>query len=185
VTSRSRELVAALQNAQAGGLLATPPGFERETALGIEGIHGDPRPRVWDAVASATAPALHGEAIAFVVLDDGTIIVEEDVPDGALIPLADALERTLQPPYRAAAIRHERNVWACVAEKTAIVEIRLDEADVVDLTVVGGERELVVDGERTIRPIPALDVLTEEHGDVALHAERVDGDVWAVDVFPL
>ncbi len=76
-------------------------------------------------------------------------------------------------------------MWAAVAEKTAIVEIRLDEGDVIDLTVVQGERELTVDGERTIRPIPALDLIAEEHREVALHAERVDGDIWAVDVFPL
>lgn len=185
MTSRSRELVAALLNAQAGGFLAAPPGFERETGLGIAGIHGDPRPRMWDAVASASAPGLSGDGVGFVVLDDGTVIVEEDVPDGSLIPLADALERTVAPPYRAAAIRHERDVWAAVAEKTAIVELRLDEGDVVDLTFVDGERELTVDGERTIRPLPALDLLAEEHRDVVLHAERVDGDVWTVDVFPL
>jgi len=46
-------------------------------------------------------------------------------------------------------------------------------------------RELTVDGERTIRPIASLDALTEEHTDVALHAERVDDDLFAVDVFPL
>jgi hypothetical protein len=185
VTSRSRELVAALLNAQAGGFLATPPGFERETGLGIAGIHGDPRPRMWDAVASASAPGLPGDAVGFVVLEDGTVIVEDDVPDGALIPLADALERTLAPPYRAAAIRHGGDVWAAVAEKTAMVELRLDEADVVDLTFVEGERELTVDGERTIRPLPALDLLAEQHRDVVLHAERVDGNVWTVDVFLL
>ena len=33
--------------------------------------------------------------------------------------------------------------------------------------------------------MPALDALAEEHDSVALHAERVDGDLFAVDVFPL
>ena len=37
----------------------------------------------------------------------------------------------------------------------------------------------------TIRALPALDALAEEHDDVAIHAERVDGDLFAVDVFPL
>jgi hypothetical protein len=183
--SRGRELLAALANAQVGGYLSSPPGLDGQPGLGIAGVHGEPRPRLWDAVASAAAPDLPGDSVAFVVLEDGTVVVEEDIPDGALIPLADALERTVEPPYRGAAIRHHREVWAAVAEKTAIVELRLDESNAVDLTVVGGERELTVDGERTIRPIPALDVLTEEHGDVVLHAERVDGDIWTVDVFPL
>ena len=185
MTARSRELIAALMNAQAGGFLATPPGFEWEVGLGIAGIHGSPRPRIWDAVASADAPDVPGDSIVFVVLDDGTVVVEDDVPDGALIPLADGLERTIRPPYRAAAIRQKGDVWAAVAEKTAIVELRLDEGDVIELTTVGGERLLTVDGERTIRPIPALDVLAEQHREVVLHAERVDGDVWTVDVFPL
>jgi hypothetical protein len=185
VTSRSRELVAALMNAQAGGFLAYPPGFERQTGLGIAGIHGDPRPRMWDAVVSARAPALTGETVSFVALPDGTLVVEEDIPDDSLAPLADALEVTVVPPYRAAAMRHERDVWTAVAERTAIAEIMLDEGDVLELTVVDGQRELRIDGERTIRPIPALDALAEEHREVALHAERVDGDIFAVDVFPL
>jgi hypothetical protein len=183
--SSSRELLRALVHAQAGGFLTTPPGLDGEPGLGLAGIHGVPRARLWDAIASADAPDLPGDAVTFVVLGDGTVVVEDDVPDGALIPLADALERTVAPPYRAAAIRHDREVWAAVAEKTATVELRLDEADVVELTVVGGERELKVDGERTIRSLPVLDALAEQHGDVALHAERVDADVWAVDVFPL
>jgi hypothetical protein len=76
-------------------------------------------------------------------------------------------------------------VWSAVAEKVAIVELPEISGDVVDLNVVGGERELLIDGERTIRPLPALDALAEEHGDAALHAERVDDAIFAVDVFPL
>jgi hypothetical protein len=30
-----------------------------------------------------------------------------------------------------------------------------------------------------------FDALAEEHGDVAMHADRVDGELFAVDVFPL
>ena len=48
-----------------------------------------------------------------------------------------------------------------------------------------GERTLTLGGEVTIRALPALDALAEEHDSVALHAERVDGDLFAVDVFPL
>ena len=140
---------------------------------------------MWDAVVSARAPNLTGESVSFVALPDGTLLVEEDVPDYSLAPLADALEVTLRPPYRAAGLRQAGDVWTAVAERVEIVEVRLDEGDDIELTVVEGMRELTVDGERTIRPIPALDMLTEEHGDVVLKAERVDGDVFAVDVFPL
>lgn len=172
-------------NANISGFLTQPPGFDGEAGLGLVGIHGVPRARAWDAAASARAPELVGETVTFVVLPDGTIVVDDDVPDGSLGPLADAVEETLPPPYRAAAIRHEGDLWTAVAEKVVIAEIPRLEGDTVDLTVVDGVRTLTVDGERTIRPLPALDVLTETHGDVAARAERVDDDLFAVDVFPL
>ena len=76
-------------------------------------------------------------------------------------------------------------MWSGAAESVVVVEIPRIEGDVVELTMVEGERELTIDGNRTIRPLPALDLLIEVHGDVAMHAERVDGDLFAVDVFPL
>ena len=183
--TRAGALLAALMGAQAGGFLASPPGLDGEQGLGIAGISGVARGRTWDAVASARCPDLTGDEATFVTLEDGTIVVDADLPDGSLVPLAESLEASLRPPYRAAAIRGDGDVWTAVAETVRIVELPGLEADAVDLTVVGGERELTIDGNHTIRPLPALDVLTEERGDAALHAERVDGDLFAVDVFPL
>jgi len=183
--SRGRELLSALMGAQAGGFLAQPPGLDGEPGLGIPGISGVPRGRTWDVVASGHAPDLVGETVVFVVLLDGTVVVEDDQPDGALIPLADAVEQALRPPYRAAAIRHEGDVWAVVAERVEIVELAGLEGDAIDLTVVDGERTLAIDDERTIRPLPALDALVERRGDVSAHGERLDGDLFAVDVFSL
>lgn len=183
--SRSRELLAALQNADAGGLLARPPGLDGEPTLGLAGIHGVPRGRTWDAVVSASASRLTGDSVSFVVLDDGTVVVDGDQPDDSLAPLADAVEQILAPPYRAAAIRKEGAVWAAVAERTAIAELPGVDGEEVELTLVGGQRDLTIDGQRTIRPLPALDRLAEEHGDVVVRAERIDGDLFAADVFPL
>jgi len=170
---------------QAGGLLAHPPGLDGEQGLGIAGISGAPRGRTWDAVASARCPDLTGDEAVFVTLDDGTVVTDADVPDESLVPLADALEQSLEPPYRAAAIRSEGDVWTAVAESVRIVELHAVEGDVLDLTVVEGVRTLTVEGEVATAPLPPLDRLAEEHGDVALHAERVDADLFAVDVFPL
>jgi hypothetical protein len=183
--SRADELVKALMNSQAGGFLAQPPGLDGEPGLGIAGITGLPRGRTWDATASAHAPELVGDTVTFVTLEDGTIVVDEDQPDDSLVPLADAVERGLPPPYRAGAIRNEGDVWSVVAEEVRIVGLPEIEGDVVDLSVVAGERELRIDGNRTIRRLPPLDAVAEEQGDVALHAERVDGDLFAVDVFSL
>ena len=183
--SRTHDLLAALTNASVGGFLTQPLGLSGDPGMELVAIHGVPRARTWDAIASAAAPVLTGETVTFVVLPDATIVVEETVPDDSLAPLAEAVEHSLQPPYRAAAIRQDKDVWAVVAERIEIVELAGLEGDAIDLTVVDGERTLTIDEVRTIRPLPALDALVELRGDVALHGERLDGDLFAVDVFSL
>ena len=182
---RARELLAALMSAQAGGLLAHPPGLDGQQGLGIAGISSAPRGRTWDAVGSAHCPLLVGNELTFVALGDGSIVVAEELPDEATVPLAEAIEKTLEPPYRAAAVRSEGDLWTAVAEGVLIVELPGLDADDVDVTVVGGQRELSLDDVPADRELPALDAIAAAHGDVALHAERVDGPVYAVDVFPL
>ena len=170
---------------QAGGFLAQPPGLDGDPGLGIAGVSGAPRGRTWDAVVSAHSPTLTGEAVTFTALADGTLVVDQDVPDDSLAPIAEAVEQTLEPPYRAAAAKSEGDLWTAVAESVRIIQLVGLDADLIDLTVVDGERTLTADGEVTTRPLPALDELAVEHDSVALHAERVDGDLYAVDVFPL
>jgi hypothetical protein len=141
--------------------------------------------RTWDAVVATHAPSLTGNSVTFVALEDGTLIVTEDVADGSLTPVADQIEEMLAPPYRAAAARGEGDVWTAVAEKVRIVEIADVPADELELTVVDGERTLMIGDEPDPRAVPALDELAEEESSVAIHAERVDGDTFIVDVFPL
>jgi hypothetical protein len=52
---------------------------------------------------------------------------------------------------------------------------------------VSRTRELlaVLVGAILTRPYRAAPVRNESHGDVALHAERVDDHMFAVDLFPL
>jgi len=126
-----------------------------------------------------------GASITFVALEDGTLLVDEDVPDGALAPMADALEERLSPPYRAMAVRDDGDVWSVSAQSISIVEIGDVDGDVIDLTAVGGSRELAIDGEPAARPIPELDALAEADGDTVVRAERLDGDLFTVDVFTL
>jgi hypothetical protein len=151
----------------------------------IPGVMGVGPGRTWDAVVSTHAGELTGDAVTFVALGDGTLIVYEDVPDGSLGPIADALEEMVAPPYRGAAARNEGDVWTAVAESVSIAELPDVLGDTVDLSLVGGVRELTVDGEPATTLVPALDRLVEDKGDVAVHAERLDRDLFAVDVFPL
>jgi hypothetical protein len=158
-----------------------PPGIP-ET-----GITGNHRFREWDATAVADAPELAGDEVEFVVLPDGSVLVDEEVGDASLGPLADGIEETLRPPYRAKAVRRSESTWAVGARTIEVVELRPDvEGDKIELTSVGGERTLTVDGGRAFGRIPQLEEVGEARGpDYALRAARLDGALWEVDAAPL
>ena len=59
------------------GASAEPPGWDGEPR-GEPGIHGVPRARRWEVVASADAPSLRGDAVHFVTLEDGTLVVTDN-----------------------------------------------------------------------------------------------------------
>lgn len=157
VERRPPSRLAALLHGLTDGFLTSPPDeFGRPHPLGEVAIHGVPRARRWDAVASAAAE-LPGEAVHFVALPDGTLLVDEDLPDGALAPLADAIEATLAPPYRAEAVRREAGLWAVAASRIRVEALPDEEED---------ELERVEDG-RIVR------------------GSRLDGDLFELDVSPL
>ncbi len=142
------------------------------------GIHGNSRPRQWDAVVTVDAPGLEGDRATFVALAEGDLVVEEGADD--VEPLATALEQELAPPYRAEAVRREGTVWAVAGRKIELIELPGVTGDEVELTVNGGEHTLLVDGERGFGSIPAL----ERPGHV-VRARRVEGDLWEVETAPL
>jgi len=162
-----------------------PPGWDG-VPRGEPGIHGVPRARRWDAVATADAPALRGDAVHFVALADGTIVVEEDEPDDALSPLADAVEATIPPPYRAESVRRGPTTWAVAASRIAIVEIPGLRGDEAELVVTREERTLHVDGRPTFGSAPALERAGEaEAAEYVVRATRLDGELWEVEATPL
>ena len=159
--------------AREGGLTeAEPPAPVAPTATPREvGIHGMQRPREWDATQTVEAPGIEGDAATFVVLPDGSVLVEEGA-DSSLQPLADAIEQDLQPPYRARAARQRGDLWAVQARRIEVVKLRNPpEGDSIELTRDG----LLVDGEHAFGSVPEL----EGRGDV-VRAERLDGDLWEV-----
>jgi hypothetical protein len=156
-TGRGPSRLAGLMHGLADGFLTAPPDeFGNPSPLGEVGVHGVPRARKWDVVASARAE-LPVDEVHFTALPDGTLIVEEDVPDGALTPLAEAIEVTLNPPYRAEAVKRDDEVWAVAASRIRVREFPQTEAD---------ELELVEDGNVVI-------------------GRRLDGDLFEVDVTSL
>jgi len=150
------------------------------------GVHGGSKAREWDCVVTAEAPAARGDAVRFVTLADGEIVVEEGDDGGDLSPLADAVERFLPPPYRARAVRQQGDVFAVGARGLEIVELPGATGESLTLTAQDGSRELEVDGEREFGGLPALERLGERVGSsYVVRAERVDGSLFEVVVDPL
>ena len=171
--------------AREGGLgQGEPAPHDTTPRWGEAGIHGVARPREWDAVALAEVPGLDGHEVHFVALEDGTLVVEEDVEGSALAPLAEAVERSIRPPYRAEAVRRHEDRFGVAAVRIEIVEVPEEiEGDEVEVTVFGGERELWIEGRRSFGSIRSLERLGEErHEAYALQAERLDGQLWEVRV---
>ena len=158
-------------------------GGTRESMVGV---HGVARRREWDAVATVEAPEIEGDALAFDVLPDRSVLVEEEVGDAELAPLADAIERELDPPYRAQAVRRGERLWAVAARSIEIVRLPARNGDAIELSKRGDEHALTVDGAREFGSIPELEQLAaERYEDFVVRAERLDGDWWEVRIDPL
>jgi len=145
------------------------------------GIHGIPRERQYDAVATADAPDAKGDAARFVGLEDGSLLIEEG--DGDLAPLADAIEQDIARPYRANAVRRGETTWAVAAHKLRVVQLPEPGGDQIELVLNGDEKTLVVDGNRSFGTLPELEALAD--GDAVIRASRLDETLWEVRVDPL
>jgi hypothetical protein len=162
-----------------------PPLVDPGPHWGVTGIHGVPRPRRWDAVASAQAPGLTGDELHFVALPNGDLIVDEDAPEDSLGPLAEAIEQTIAAPYRAEAVRQSEDIWTVAARRVRVAELEAD-GDELELVEAGDGRSLTVDGAREFGSIPELERIGREEGDhYVIRARRLDGSLWEVEADPL
>jgi hypothetical protein len=184
VRDSTRSLLNALMGAAAG--VPTAPGF------GLPGLTGVEQPRgPCDAVTSAHAPDLPGDTFSFVALEDGTLVVDDDVPDGSATPLADAVERELRRPYEAVAVRRddEDGVWRVAAVDVLIAAAALDDvSERIDLARVGAEVTAPVHGDESDpdrAPRGLLDLLAHLDGDAALTGERLDETTWVAQRWAL
>ena len=101
---------------------------------------------------------------------------------------AGALGDGLPPPYRAAALRREGNVWAVGAVAIEVAELPADtEGDELMLTATEtGERALEVDGRPTTAGIEILErVAGGRYEAYVLRATRIRGPLWEIGVDPL
>ena len=145
---------------------------------GVTGLH---RPREADAVVTVEAPDVEGDAVLFVSLADGSLLVEEG-PDSPLDALAAAVEQALRPPYRARAVRRGETLWAIEAKRIELLSIPdAPMGDAIDVTHTAEGTAVAVDGERIFGSIPVLEQRGQREGtDYTVHAERLDDDAGEV-----
>jgi hypothetical protein len=167
--------------AEEGGLVerSTVPLF---TGIIPEaGIHGIPRERQYDAVATTEAADAEGDSARFVGLEDGSLLIEEG--QGDLTALADAIEHEVARPYRATAVRRGETTWAVAAHRLRVVELPEPGGDEIELVLNGEEKTLVVDGNRSFGTMAELEQLAD--GNAVIRGARLDGTLWEVRVDPL
>ena len=144
-------------------------------------------PREWDATVTVTAPALAGDRIEFTTIPGGDVIVSEETGDADLSPLADAVERHVDPPYRAVASRQEGDLWAVGAKRIKVAQIPFPTGDKLELSwgdALGAGGEFRVDGEVSDAVVPPEleDVGAQAGASFYVEALRIDGDLWEVKV---
>ena len=167
--------------AREGGLDPRPQSLDPRPAWQETGIHGIQRPREWDVTVTANAPDVEGDTATFVAMPDGSLLVEEGA-DSSLEPLAAAVEQALPPPYRARAARQRGALWAVQARRIEVMALPdAPPGDALDQTRTVDATELRVDGEQVFGTVRALDERGAREGaEYAVHAERLDGDLWEV-----
>ena len=163
--------------AREAGLGGEPAPIDTGPQWGEVGIHGVQRPREWDVVLTVDAE-LSGDEARFVALPDGALVIDEGPDD--LAPLADAVEQSVPPPYRARAVRRGEHTWAVAARAIEVIELPDVEGEELQLTITPDGKTFTVDGAQEFGGVPQLEELLG--GDGVVRASRLDGSLWEVQV---
>jgi hypothetical protein len=154
---------------------ATGGGIEPEPDEGAEESHG--------VVVSLLAPNVAGDYAVFVALPERLLIVEEQEGDGDLGVLADAVEKRLEAPYRARALRVDERRFVVVAGQIETVELPgLDGEELVVFALPDGQRTVVLDGASYQLASPEVESILEESAPCLLRLENVDESVWEISL---
>jgi hypothetical protein len=150
-------------------------------------VSGIPREREWDAVVTMTSP-VPGDRLVFLYPWPELVVPEQGDAGNVVAWAIQALDRVIEPPYRAEAIRKEGDAWAVGALRVEVAELPADiEGDELVLTVnEAGERELLVDGRPSLTGIEGLMWLAAERFEsFVLRARRIQGAFWEIEIDPL
>jgi hypothetical protein len=140
-------------------------------------------------VTTARAEEVQGDVVRFVTLTDGSPVLAPDDPpqrDGALLPLQQAVEASIERPYRAEAVRRGPDLWAVAAARIELVAapgLAGEEAELVSTTE---GRSLHVDGQPRFGSVPSFERAGEAQGpDYVVRARRIAGETWEVQAAAL
>jgi hypothetical protein len=144
-------------------------------------------PKEWDAATVAAGPNLVGKWVEFITLPNGDVITDRDVGNADLSPLADAIEETLAPPYRAVGTRQAGGLWGVGAKRIQVDEISFAHGATLELSRNAGDDDFRIDGEPSDEAIPPeLEAVGAAAGEsFYVEAARIDGDFWEVRVTAL
>ena len=83
-------------------------------------------------------------------------------------------------------MRREGGVWAVAGRSIDVAEVRGVDGEELELAVQGGDRTLVVDGERTFGSPPRrLEADGDELKAYVVRASRLDGDLFEIELSAL
>jgi hypothetical protein len=148
---------------------------------------------------AAELPELASEALGEVEFRafDETVLAVAGAPQEIVERLAAVLDRELERPYTAQAVRRGPTEWMVGGRRThaSLISLALPANDAVEVIVApDGERTAVLDGEAVAGLVePAVDLALrelEERGRLRFQAfvaraDRVDDDRWQLTVDPL
>jgi len=134
-------------------------------------------------VVSLLAPDVAGDYAVFVALPERLLIVEEQEGDSDLGILADAVEKRLEAPYRARALRVDERRFVVVASEIETVELPgLDGEELVVFALPDGQRTAVLDAGSHQLVTAEVEAILEESAPCLLRLENIDESVWEVSV---
>src|SRR5262245_2000184 len=132
------------------------------------------------------APELPGHETSFVVLEGGSVILDEDLPEPAVEPIAEVLDQVVDAPYRVEAVRRHGDVWAAAARRVDLLELPGAQGDELMLTLQDGTKSFSEDGHPEFGTVPELErYASERYDSYVAEAKRLDGELFEVRVSPL
>jgi hypothetical protein len=141
----------------------------------------------WDVVVTVEAAGMRRDVYSFAVLPDGSLIVGDEC-DEELAVFADAAVTRLRPPYRAEAVRQDEKLWFGSARELRVVELHVG-GDELEFSSIEGESTYTVDraaADASTAPAELIALGEAAAGDdYAVHASRLDGNLWDVVADPL